>query len=54
MGKLIDTDGLETVLTAANNTFLKNSGGTVTGNIVFTDGSGQINGYNIEGTTGNR
>lgn len=54
MGKLIDTDGLETVLTAANNTFLKNSGGTVTGNIVFTGSSGQINGYDIEGTTGNR
>lgn len=54
MGKLIDTDGLETVLTAANNTFLKKSGGTITGNIVFTGDSGQINGYDIEGTTGNR
>lgn len=54
MGKLIDTDGLDVVLSAAVETFVKKSGDTVTGNLVFANNSGQINGYDIEGTSGNR
>ncbi len=55
MGKLIDTDGLETVLTAANNTFLKKSGGTITGNVAFDRTSGgAINGMKIGAVSGNQ
>ena len=55
MGKLIDTDGLETVLTAANNTFLKKSGGTITGNVAFDRTSGgAINGMKIGAARGDQ
>lgn len=55
MGKLIDTDGLETVLAAANNTFLKKSGGTITGNVALNRTSGgTINGMYIGAAGGNQ